>query len=289
MEQGADHTWPNPPGWPPPYLHWVSLGLTSATLVVCSYLRSSGLPHTSWNQIYVWTHPGRFTSSQASTVTLRVLRLAAQASWGCSFKELDDGRLWSTWVEPGRQGGRNFRSTWRPLPLVQADPGCTRSTKDQQRTPPSSLSPAGCGRLQTEHTLQAVPQFGGRHGGVTGLGAPSALQTRRPLSQTGQAGRDFVRMLLHLGGPLAADPGQATRPPSAGTRPRPGPHRPRQPLITTSMNAAKGPLPLLPSRTPRNQVRGPRVPCLSSEDQATHCCTLWMSPPQRGPSDTEEA
>ena len=52
-------------------------------------------------------------------------------------------------------------------------------------------------------------------------------------------------------------------PPLAGTRPRPSPYRPRQPLITTSTNVAKGPLPLLPSMTPRNQVRGPctAVPC----------------------------
>lgn len=171
--------------------------------------------------------------------------------------------------EAGTSGQPGSLSPWSRQTLVA--PGQQRINKGP--LPPHSHLQGGGGGLQTEHTLQAVPQFGGRHGGVTGLGAPSALQTRRPLSQTGQAGRDFVRMLLHLGGPLAADPGQATRPPSAGTRPRPGPHRPRQPLITTSMNAAKGPLPLLPSRTPRNQVRGPRVPRLSSEDPATHCCT----------------
>lgn len=61
-------------------------------------------------------------------------------------------------------------------------------------------------------------------------------------------------------------------------------------LITTSINTAEGPLPLLSSRTPRNQVRGPGVPCPpSGEDPATHCCSLWMSPPQRGPLDTKEA
>lgn len=64
-----------------------------------------------------------------------------------------------------------------------------------------------------------------------------------------------MRVLLNLGGPPAADSEQATHPPLGRNK--------AQPLITTSMNAAKGPLPLLPSMTPRNQVRWPctAVPC----------------------------
>ena len=152
VERGANHTWSNCPGWPPPYLHWVRSW--TGTGHSGSRLGSQKLrPHpTPPGTRYTFgCILGRFTSSQASTVTLGVLRVATQASWGNCFKELDDGGLWSTWVEPGQQGGRDFRSTWCPLPSVQADPACTRSTKDQQRTTSSSLSPAGVGVGDCRH------------------------------------------------------------------------------------------------------------------------------------------
>ena len=124
----------------------------------------------------------------------------------------------------GQPGVLSPRS--RQTPLV---PGQQRINKGPL-PPHSHLQGWGWGTADTERTLREVPQFSGRHGGVAGLGAPSTLQTRRPSSQTGQAGRAFVGMLPHLSEPPAADPRQVTRPPLAGTRPRPGLHRPRQPL-----------------------------------------------------------
>ena len=93
VERGANHTWSNCPGWPPPYLHWVRSW--TGTGHSGSRLGSQKLrPHpTPPGTRYTFgCILGRFTSSQASTVTLGVLRVATQASWGNCFKELDDGR-----------------------------------------------------------------------------------------------------------------------------------------------------------------------------------------------------
>lgn len=266
-------------------------GLALATLVVCLDLRSSGptplLPEpdihldASLADSQALRHPRSHWGF--SGWPLRPAGGAASRNWmmgGCGANGLNLGDR-----EAGTSGQPDVLSPQSRQTLVV--PGQQRINKGP--LPHSHLQGSGWGTADTEHTLREVPQLGGRHGGVAGLGAPSTLQTHRPSSQTGQAGRAFVGMRLHLSEPLAADPGQATRPPSAGTRPRPSPHRLRQPLITSNMNAAEGPLPLLPSRTPRNQVRGPGVPCPPSEDPARHCCSLCMSPPQRGPLDPEEA
>lgn len=76
-------------------------GLALATLAVCLDLRSSG-PTPLLPKPYIHLDAS-LANSQAlrHPVTLGVLGLATQASWGCCFKELDDGGLWSKWVEPG--------------------------------------------------------------------------------------------------------------------------------------------------------------------------------------------
>lgn len=203
---------------------WTDIG-HSGSLLISQKLRPA--PHLLEPDIYLDASPANShalrhprSHSGFSGWPLRPAGGAASRNWmmgGCGAHGLSLGDR-----EAGTSGQPGVLSPWSMQTLVA--PGQQRINKGP--LPLHSHLQGGGGGLQTEHTLPAVPQFRGRHGAVTGLGAPSALQTRRPSSQTGQAGRDFVRVLLHLGGPPAADPGQATRPPSAGTRPRPGPHRP---------------------------------------------------------------
>lgn len=211
--------WPNPPGWPLPYLHCVSLGLTSATLVVCSYLRSSGLPHTSWNQdtsladSHALRHPR--SHSGFSGWPLRTAGDVASRNWmmgGCGAHGLSLGNR-----EAGTSGqpGSSPLGPGRPW-LHQVNKG---STKDPSLLILTCRLGVGDCRLSTH--CRRYLNSGGDMVGSQDWGPPAPSRHAGPRVRLVRPGETSCVCFCTSVGLQLQTVNRPHIPPSAGTRPSP--------------------------------------------------------------------